>query len=229
MDETLFYIAGGALIVVALILSLIGMRSDKFPSGRFLTAGIVVVFLLVAATAVGAVELAQHEQTQRLGEANAEADAASAAEDTINQDTGDTGEVTPATQDSGTGSAPDPSAVQQSGSGSASSSIDGGEVFVSTGCGSCHALEALGADAQGAIGPNLDTTLASKDAAYIEESIVDPSAEVAKGFPDGTMPQNYEADLSPEELQALVDFLVQATSDDGGAPQGGSSSGSSAG
>ena len=51
MDESLFYIAGGALIVVALILSFIGMRSDKFPSGNALTAGIVVMFLLVAAFA----------------------------------------------------------------------------------------------------------------------------------------------------------------------------------
>ncbi len=203
MDETLFYIAGGALIVVALILSLIGMRSDKFPSGRFLTVGMVVVFLLVATTAVGAVELAQHEQTQRLGEANAEADAASGAENTINQDTGDTGEVTPADSGGQHGS--------RGGSAStgSSSSIDGSQVFVSTGCGSCHTVASLGADAQGSIGPVLDTALTEDDQAAIKEMIVDPEKEIAKGYPGGTMPTTYGQQLSPEELDALAQFLYE--------------------
>jgi len=197
MDNTLFYIAGGALIVVALILSLIGMRSDRFPSGNVLTVGVIAVFLLVAATAVGAVELAQHEQKTRLAEANEEADAAQGAEDIANQDSGDTAEPTPADKGGG-------------GSGNAGgggSSIDGGKVFVSTGCGSCHTIAELGADAQGAIGPNLDTALAGKDDAFIRESIVDPGAFVEKGYPDGTMPTNYGDQLTPEQLDALVGFL----------------------
>ena len=67
MDESLFYIAGGALITVALILSFIGMRSDKFPSDKLLVPGIALIALLVAVTAVGAVELAKHEQEHKLG------------------------------------------------------------------------------------------------------------------------------------------------------------------
>jgi len=195
MDETLFYIAGGALIVVALILSFIGMRSEKFPTGNMLTAGIVVVFLLVAATAVGAVELAQHEEGKRLEEANVEADAAESAETAENEEAGAAPEPTPA--DKGT----------TDGGGGGETGIDGQAVFVSTGCGSCHTIAELGDEAQGAIGPNLDTALAGKDTAFIEESIVDPSATVANGFPDGTMPANYGEQLSPEELDALVAFL----------------------
>ena len=38
---------------------------------------------------------------------------------------------------------------------------------------------------QGGVGPDLDETLAGKDAAFIEESIVDPNAEVEGGFPRG--------------------------------------------
>ena len=87
------------------------------------------------------------------------------------------------------------------------SSIDGSQVFVSTGCGSCHTIAELGSDAQGTIGPNLDTALAGKDETFIKTSIVDPSAYVEKGFPDGTMPSDYGDQLSPEQIDALVAFL----------------------
>lgn len=204
MDETLFYIAGGVLIVVALLLTFIGLRSDRFPSDKALIPGIVAVALLVAVTAVGAIELAQHEQENRLGEANAEADVQESAQSEAGQQAGAGTEATPADK-GGAGSGAAAGAAAGGGSGG----IDGGEVFVSAGCGSCHSLEALGSDAQGTIGPNLDTVLAGKDDAFIETSIVDPSAEVEKGFPDGTMPSNYKDQLSPDQLDALVAFLSQ--------------------
>jgi mono/diheme cytochrome c family protein len=196
MDESLFYIAGGALIAVALILSLVGMRSDRFPSGNVLAAGIVVVFLLVAATAVGAVELAQHESGERLEEANLEADQGEAEETAEGEEAGAAPAPTP----------DEPKAGEKGGK-AGGSGLDGGQVFVSVGCGSCHTIAELGDDAAGTIGPNLDTALAGKDDAFIEESIVDPSAVVAKGFPDGTMPATYGTELSPEEIDALVAFL----------------------
>ena len=37
-------------------------------------------------------------------------------------------------------------------------------------------------------------------------------AEVAKGFPAGVMPQDYSKTLSPQELDALVNYLVKVTS-----------------
>jgi mono/diheme cytochrome c family protein len=192
MDESLFYIAGGALIAVALILSLVGMRSNRFPSGNVLAACIAVVFLLVAATAVGAVELAKHEAEHQIGEANQEADVAAAQEDVTGQEAG---------------AAPEPTTGGNGGGAGSGTSIDGSQVFVSTGCGSCHTIAELGSDAQGTVGPELDTALTGKDDAFIKESIVDPSAFVAKGYPDGTMPSNYGSQLSTDQIDALVAFL----------------------
>ena len=203
MDESLFYIAGGALIVVALILSFVGMRSDKFPSGNALIAGMVLTFLLVAATAVGAVELAKHEDKQGgdLEAANAQADVQQTSETGTAQQEGAAPADTPSGKPSG-GGAP-------SGGADAALVDQGKQAFISTGCGSCHTISELGADAQGTIGPNLDTVLAGKDAKFIETSIVDPSAYVEKGFPDGTMPSNYGDQLTPDQLKALVAFLSQ--------------------
>ena len=48
------------------------------------------------------------------------------------------------------------------------------------------------------------------DAAFIRKSIVDPSAEVEKGFQDGVMPQNFGEQLSKEELDELVKYLLES-------------------
>jgi mono/diheme cytochrome c family protein len=86
----------------------------------------------------------------------------------------------------------------------------GKQVFTSAGCTSCHTLSAAGSTAQ--TGPNLDEVLQGKDAAFIRESIVNPDAEVAEGFSQDLMPENYGEQLSDEELANLVAFLVQSTS-----------------
>ncbi len=173
------------------MLSLIGMRSDKFPSGRFLPIGMVLVALLVGATAYGAVKLSQSEQADRLEEANVEGNAESNASDTSEQQVGSAPADTPAEKPGGGGASTD----------------EGATLFVDTGCGSCHSLAALGSDAQGTIGPNLDEALVGKDAKFIQTSIEDPSAYVETGFPDGTMPQTYKDQLTPEQITALVSFL----------------------
>ncbi len=43
--------------------------------------------------------------------------------------------------------------------------------------------------------------------AYIEESILSPKAYLVEGFPD-TMPTNFSKDLTSEEFQAVVAFLM---------------------
>ena len=85
----------------------------------------------------------------------------------------------------------------------------GEQVFAANQCANCHTLQAAGATAT--IGPNLDETLQGKDAAYIREAIVNPSAQIAEGFQDGLMPKDYGEKLSEEELANLVAFLEQAT------------------
>ena len=73
-------------------------------------------------------------------------------------------------------------------------------------CGICHALKAAGTTAT--TGPDLDEALAGKDAAFIEESIVDPDKVIAQGFSPGTMPQSFETTLSEQDLKGLVQYLL---------------------
>jgi cytochrome c oxidase subunit 2 len=86
---------------------------------------------------------------------------------------------------------------------------DGKAVFTDAGCGGCHELADAGTS--GGTGPNLDENLAGKDEAFIEQSIVDPSAEIAEGFSDGIMPPNFGDTLQPAELDALVKYLAEVT------------------
>ena len=44
--------------------------------------------------------------------------------------------------------------------------------------------------------------------AYIRNSIMDPSAYVVEGFSDGLMPQDLPGQLSPEELEAVIEYLL---------------------
>ena len=74
-------------------------------------------------------------------------------------------------------------------------------------CGSCHTFEPAGAT--GTSGPNLDESLQGKDAEYIHESIVNPSAEITEGFSD-IMPKTYGQDLSDEQIADLVAFLQKS-------------------
>jgi mono/diheme cytochrome c family protein len=72
--------------------------------------------------------------------------------------------------------------------------VDGAEVFVSAGCGSCHAFEPAGSS--GSIGPSLDGTSLSVD--QIEE-------QVRNG--GGGMPP-FEDQLSEEEIAAVAEYVA---------------------
>ncbi len=60
-------------------------------------------------------------------------------------------------------------------------------------------------------GPDLDTALKGKDAAFIKQSIVDPDAVVTQGYNKGIMPTNFGQTLSAAEQDALVSYLQKAT------------------
>jgi cytochrome c oxidase subunit 2 len=96
----------------------------------------------------------------------------------------------------------------------------GREVFLLQGCNSCHALK--DANANGSVGPNLNDIGAKaestiKDPGYtgqaetaedfIKESIVAPNVYIAPGFPANVMPQDFGKQLSPDDLNALVQYL----------------------
>ena len=86
---------------------------------------------------------------------------------------------------------------------------DGKTLFTDNGCGGCHKLADAGTS--GGTGPELDQVLKGKDAAFIKQSIVDPSAEIAKGYSDGIMPPNFGDTLQPDQLDALVKYLGEVT------------------
>jgi cytochrome c2 len=82
----------------------------------------------------------------------------------------------------------------------------GGQVFADNGCSACHTFAA--AESGGTVGPNLDDVLPGQDEKMVEESIIDPEAEPTQGFPSGVMPQDYKAQIPPDDLKVLVKFLV---------------------
>ena len=106
--------------------------------------------------------------------------------------------------------------------GAAPPSVPGGpgaQVFANNGCGGCHTLAE--AESGGVTGPNLDEVLPGQSAAMVDKSIVDPNAEIAKGFPPNVMPANYEQTMTPKELKDLVQYLLQSTGSGGGKSKAG--------
>lgn len=83
----------------------------------------------------------------------------------------------------------------------------GAQVFANNGCGGCHTFAA--AESGGVTGPNLDEVLPGETQAHVEEMVVDPNAEIAKGYPPNVMPQNYEQILSAKEIEDLVKYLLE--------------------
>lgn len=188
MEETLFYVFGITLVVAALVVSAVGLRWEKFPGSRVASAGVVAAFAaLVVATGAFAWLHAEEEQEHREAEL--------AEEQAAQEEEGDEAE-------GAAGSA----AEGDDGETTVPSGVDGAQVFADAGCGGCHTLAA--AESTGATGPDLDGALAGQSASEVETSIVDPNEKVAEGFPPNVMPQTYGEDLSPDELRALVQYLL---------------------
>jgi mono/diheme cytochrome c family protein len=80
----------------------------------------------------------------------------------------------------------------------------GEQIFTAGGCAGCHTFEPAGST--GDVGPPLDD-VASQPAQQVEESIVDPDAEVVQGYSAGTMPSTYADQLDEEQLGLLVEYL----------------------
>jgi mono/diheme cytochrome c family protein len=83
----------------------------------------------------------------------------------------------------------------------------GAQIFANNGCGGCHTFAA--AEAGGVTGPNLDEELQGGQQGNVEEMIVDPNAEIVKGYPPNVMPQNYEQLLSAKEIEDLATYLIE--------------------
>jgi cytochrome c oxidase subunit II len=96
------------------------------------------------------------------------------------------------------------------GGGGAATAAQGKAIFTGEGgCGACHTLADAGTT--GTVGPNLTKVhIARQGAAYIKQSIEDPNAKIAPGFPKGVMPQDFKTKLGPQKIDALVKYLLQA-------------------
>ena len=193
-------LAGTAAVFIAFALVtalLIPRYRPDFPGRKGLGLFVVVTLLLTVAM-IGAVvvfasedegaEAAGHVETE-----STETETGPAETETGPTETGQTETAPPAT------TAPEEEAP-------AGDPAAGEALFVSNGCGGCHAFEAAGST--GAVGPNLDESLEGKDAEYVQQSIAEPDAEVAEGYNAGVMPSFQQ--LSEEQVNDLVAFLTQS-------------------
>jgi cytochrome c oxidase subunit 2 len=95
----------------------------------------------------------------------------------------------------------------------------GRQIFVSTGCDSCHTL--ADADATGQVGPSLDDLTAAAEERgkgmgpedFVRRAITQPGLSLAPGFEDkdGLMPETYGDQLSRAEMQTLVEYLLSVS------------------
>ena len=96
-----------------------------------------------------------------------------------------------------------------------SSGNNGAAIFTSSGCGGCHTLKAAGST--GNVGPNLDTAIAADAkadhnmplAAFVQESIANPSAYIAKNFSDGIMPA-FKGKLTDAQIKAVAQYVLSS-------------------
>lgn len=74
------------------------------------------------------------------------------------------------------------------------------------GCGVCHRI----AGQQGTIGPDLTKIGSKRNIEYLIRAILDPNADIAKGFPPGIMPQDFKDRMTAGELQLIVNYLAKS-------------------
>jgi mono/diheme cytochrome c family protein len=72
------------------------------------------------------------------------------------------------------------------------------------GCITCHSLT----PDETIVGPSMAGIASRGDEAYIRESILNPDASLVDGFPAGTMPQVWADELSAEQLDQIVAYLL---------------------
>ena len=97
--------------------------------------------------------------------------------------------------------------------GAAAPSGPGADVAKSAGCAACHSTggaSGVGPTWKGIAGAQVtlaDGSTATRDDAYLKESITTPNAKVVKGFSAGIMPQNFGTTLKPEQIDQLVEYI----------------------
>jgi cytochrome c oxidase subunit II len=93
------------------------------------------------------------------------------------------------------------------GGGGQAAAPSGEALFASNGCSGCHTLAAAGATAK--VGPDLGK-LGKVDSGFLHTSIVDPNAQIEKGYKPDIMPKDFGDKLTKQELDALVKYLQES-------------------
>jgi mono/diheme cytochrome c family protein len=214
MNDTAFYILGIALVVLALVVSFVGLRFKQFPTSGPALFGVIAVFvLMVGGTTTFAWRNAEDEQQTREEEGETPPAVEASGEVVEEQNTpADTATGSPATATT-TGQTSETSTTESTTSTTTTASADGAALFESQGCTGCHTLAAAGSTAT--TGPVLDDVLKGKPKSFISTSITDPNAEIAKGYPPDVMPQSFGQTMSPDELSALVDYIYSSVNGKG--------------
>lgn len=78
------------------------------------------------------------------------------------------------------------------------------EAIASYGCQACHVVGGSG----GELGPDLSKVGARLSAEKIRQSIMNPDAVTAKGYPTGMMPQDFAEKMTAKEMEMLVKYLA---------------------
>lgn len=78
------------------------------------------------------------------------------------------------------------------------------EVMEEFACGACHKV----GKEEGEQGPDLRKIGVVRDRDSLRRSILDPNAEISKGFKPDLMPKDYGAQLYASELELLVNYLA---------------------
>ena len=72
-------------------------------------------------------------------------------------------------------------------------------------CGACHKI----AGEEGDIGPNLTHIGALREKEYLRRALLDPNADIAKGFKPDAMPADYGEQMYAIELEMTVNYLAE--------------------
>lgn len=80
------------------------------------------------------------------------------------------------------------------------------------GCKTCHSLEPevviIGPSLAGigTLAESRVTGVSAED--YLRQSILDPNTHLVEGFPANVMPNTYQKQLTEDQVEALVDFML---------------------
>lgn len=78
------------------------------------------------------------------------------------------------------------------------------QAIAELGCGACHKV----GEEEGEVGPDLRTIGSTRDKAYLRQAILDPNADITKGYEKDQMPPDYGAQMYVTELEMVVDYLA---------------------